>query len=237
MSDKHTDNLPFEGNNAAEDKMWQSLAELAQEEPSASLRQGFYSKLERATRPTVIDKLRELLGFSGNAGWITAAACTLLGLAAGQMLGNPATDDEDLRLAALEQNVSTLNRSLILDRLENDTASKRLRGIMDASLLVGEDAEIAQALLQRATDDRVYSVRSAAIQALGPQLAAPTVGDQLMELLQQSDAPLVQLALADLVLRNGSEQQISELLRLAKGGALHPDLARHVLTSLQREVV
>jgi HEAT repeat protein len=137
----------------------------------------------------------------------------------------------------LEQNVSTLNRSLILDRLENDVAGKRLRGIMDASLIVGDDAEITQALLLRATEDRVYSVRSAAIQALGPQLNAPAVGDQLMALLQESEAPLVQLALADLVLRNGSEQQVTELLRLAENGALHPDLARHVLTSLQRDVV
>jgi hypothetical protein len=239
MSDKKISDLPFDGDNAAEDELWTSLGEMggtANAEPSARLRQEFYSKLERASRPTLSEKLRDLLGFSGNAGWLTAAACALLGLGAGQLFVY--TDSAGgQRLAALEENVSALNRSLILDRLENETASKRLRGVIDAAYVVGDDAEIARALLQRATEDRVYSVRSAAIDALGSQLNAPLVGEQLMDLLQRSEAPLVQFALVDLVLRNGSEQQVTELLRLAESGRLHPDLTRHVLTSLQRDVV
>ena len=104
-----------------------------------------------------------------------------------------------------------MSRSLILDRLENDTASKRLRGVMDAAALSGDDEEITTALLLRATDDRVRSVRTAAISALGPQMSTPAIGSRLMELLQSAESPLVQLALVDLVLRNGSNQQISEL--------------------------
>jgi hypothetical protein len=235
MSDKTTSNLPFDGDNKAENALWDTLGELSEREPSARLRQRFYRELEKAGRPSLFERLRDILGFSGNAGWLTAAACVLLGLGVGQLLDQPA--DDGLRLAALEENVSILNRSLILDRLGNDTASKRLRGVMDAAVLAGSDTDIVNALLTRATKDPVSSVRTAAIGALGTQLGTPGVGKRLMDLLQQAESPLVQMALADLVLRNGNSQQITQLQRLADDGLLHPDIAVHVTHSLKGDLV
>jgi hypothetical protein len=235
MSDKKHTKLPFDGESKTEAALWDALGELPDAEPSPGLRQNFYHELEKASRPRFQDRVRDLLGFSSNAGWLTVAASVLVGLGAGALLEKPA--DDGLRLAALEENVSMLNRSLILDRLENDTASKRLRGVMDAAFIAGGDTEIADALLLRATNDPVPSVRSAAIGALGTQLATPAVGKRLMDLLQQAESPLVQLALVDLVLRNGSERQINQLEHLADDGLLHPDIARHVATSLKRDLV
>jgi hypothetical protein len=235
MSNEETRELPFDGETAEESQLWKSLGDIPGEEPSPQLRQNFYRNLEKASRVSISTQLRGLLGFSGNMGWLTATACILVGLGVGQLVGSPA--DDDTRLVALEENVSMLNRNLILDRLENDTASKRLRGVMDAAALVGDDEEIATALLLRATDDRVRSIRTAAITALGPRMAAPKIGGRLMELLQSTESPLVQLALVDLVLRNGSNQQISELQKLAADGLLHPDIASHVLTSLEGELI
>jgi hypothetical protein len=57
-----------------------------------------------------------------------------------------------------------------------------------------------------------------------------------MESIVEADSPLVQLALIDMVLRNGNQQQIEQLLQLAQAGVLYPDLSRHVLTSLKRDV-
>jgi len=94
-----------------------------------------------------------------------------------------------------------------------------------------------QALLHAATDDRVRAVRSAAIEALGAQVATPDVGEQLMQLLENAESPLVQLALVDLVLRNGNAMQLQDLLRLADAGLLHPELVQHVTHSLRGETV
>ncbi len=99
--------------------------------------------------------------------------------------------------------------------------------------MVSDDAEIAQALLVRATLDRSVSVRSAAIDALGPQLGSPAVGDEIMGLLEQAQSPIVQLSLVDLVLRHGTRAQLQELLKLASEDRLHPDLVQHVRNSLQ----
>ena len=58
-----------------------------------------------------------------------------------------------------------------------------------------------------------------------------------MDLLQQAESPLVQMALVDLVLRNGSVQQLIQLQKLADDGLLNPDLAKHVSTSLNGDLV
>lgn len=235
MSDDKVIKPSFAGDTDLQE-VWDALGELPRDVPSASLRRRFYSELERVSEETPASRIRRWLGFDSNAGWTTAAVCVLIGMGVGQLL-NEAPSAEPERLLVLEQNVALLNRQLILDRLEDATAGKRLRGIVEAGLVVEDDAEIARALLLRATGDRVHSVRTAAIDALAPRLSATAVGDELMKLLESAESPLVQLALVDLVLRNGNAAQLSQLLQLAGNGALHPDLVRHVEKSLGRESV
>ena len=235
MVDKKTPELPLDTDDSHERALWNALGKHEAGEPSAALRREFYRKLEAASRPSVLERLQELLGFRGNAGWLTATACLIIGLGGGAIVASGSgTDDE--RLAVLEENIALLNRNLILDRLENEAPSKRLRGVIDAASVAGNDAEVAHALLVRATQDRVGTVRSAAIDALGPNINAPTVGEQLMPLLQQAQSPIVQLALIDLVLRYGNKTQMDEVLALAKRGKLHPDLERYVITTLEGEI-
>lgn len=236
MSEKDKTGVPFEAEDAAEARLWQALGELSDAEPSTRLRERFYDGLDKAYAPTPAEILRRWLGFSGNAGWVTATAALVIGLLAGQLAFAPPPGDQ-ATLDSLQAQVDTLNRSLILDRLESASPGKRLRGVIDAVGLAGSDAEIAGALLRRAVDDNVQSVQSAAIDALGPQLASSSVGDELMGLLEASDSPLVQLALVDLVLRYGNPAQIEHLLRLAEEERLHPDLVDHVLSSVVRNRV
>lgn len=236
MSEDKTINLPFESDDAAEQALWDALGEMPREAPSPDMRRSFYRELERAGNAGFGQRLRGWLGMSSNTGWITATACVLVGIGVGSML-NDSPIAEPSRLARLEQNVALLNRELILDRLQAATAGKRLRGVVDAAYVVQDDAEIARALLLRAMEDSVFSVRTAAIDALGPSLGTAAVGHELMKLLESAESPLVQLALVDLVLRNGSAAQLAELQRLANAGAFHPDLIRHVAKSLGSEIV
>ena len=234
MSDRKANDLPFDSDDKREQKLWVALDDIPRDLPSPKMRRDFYHELDRVGSGAFAELLRGWLGMSGNAGWITATACVLIGLGMGQAL-NSAGTEEPMRLAALEQNVALLNRELILDRLEDDAAGKRLRGIIDAGYVVEDDAVIARALLTRATQDSVYSVRTAAIEALGPSLNTAEVGNELMRLLESTESPLVQLALVDLVLRNGTDQQLAQLLQLSTSGHLHPDVTRHVQSSLGSE--
>ena len=236
MSDKNTTHLPFESSDSNEQKLWEALEGLPRGEPSDDMRRTFYRELDRASSMRWSHKIQAWLGINNNTGWVTATACVLIGFGAAQ-IASQQTNTESARLALLEDNIALLNRELILDRLQDDTAGTRLMGIHDASYVVQNDSEIAQALLQRATSDRSLSVRSAAIDALGSQLGSSTMGAELMNLLSEADSPIVQLALVDLVLRNGSTDQLDQLLILSQNNHLHPDLVRHVKNSLGGESI
>ncbi len=232
MPDQYRSQLPYEGETPGQDAIWDALAALPLEEPDAALRHRFHRELDRAKHKSFAARLRDLFGFSGNLGWATAAACLLVGLFAGRATDGGSGED---RLAALEDNVLALNRSLILDRINNAEPGKRLQGIMDAAYLVQDDPQITAALLERASDDRVASIRSAAIDALAPRMSSPDVGRQLMTLLADAESPLVQFALVDLVLRYGDQAQLDALQELAGADRLHPELVRHIDQSLGRE--
>lgn len=236
MSDRKNPSLPFESSDDAEQQLWQELGNLPMAEPPADMRRSFYNELERAGSLTWGGRIRSWLGLSNNAGWVTATACLLIGFGAAQLATEQSSVEPD-RLVALEQNIALLNRELVLDRLQDDAPGTRLLGVHAASNLVENDAEIAQALLVRASEDRSQSVRSAAIDALGPQLSSTRVGGELMRLLEDADSPIVQLALTDLVLRNGNQAQLDQLLYLANEKRLHPDLITHVKKALRSETI
>ena len=229
MSDKRKSGVPFESDDAAEQQLWSELEGLPQEAPSQRLWRRFYDELEHVDRR--LHRRRRWLGWITAPTLVAAMGCLFVGVTIGLLLrSQPAAQRTEL--AQLQQQVAILNRNLVLDRLENDSASKRLLGVIEAGDLAGRDPEVTRALLERAVDDRVHSVRSAAIDAIGPRLGTPAVGDELMGSLEKAGSPLVQLALADLVLRYGNPMQMEQLLRLSERGALHPDVAKHIKTSL-----
>jgi hypothetical protein len=234
MSEKRKSGVPFESDDAGEQQLWNDLGELPQDAPSQQLRRRFYDELEHADRR--MHRRRQWLGLFGARGLVAAIGCVLVGVVIGVLLRNSSTADRT-QLAQLQQQVAILNRNLVLDRLENDSPSKRLLGVIEASDLAEHDPEVSRALLERAVDDRVHSVRSAAIDAIGPRLGTPSVGDELMASLAKAESPLVQLALVDLVLRYGNPQQLDQLVKLSDSGSLHPDVAKHVKSSVARNRV
>ena len=234
MSDKRKSGVPFEGDDATEQRLWSDLENLPQEAPSQRLRRRFYDELEHADRR--LHRRRRWFGWITAPVFAAAIGCLFVGVMVGALVRTPSGASR-AELAELQQQVAMLNRNLILDRLENDSASKRLLGVIEASDLAEHDPEVRRALLERAVDDRVHSVRSAAIDAIGPRVGSPAVGDELMASLTKAESPLVQLALADLVLRYGNPKQMEQLLQLSERGALHPDVAKHIKSSVSRNRV
>lgn len=234
MSEKENRGVPFVSDDGEEQQLWQVLEGISQQEPPPRLRRKFYGELDRLGRQTPLERWSRWIGLIGGRGLATALTCAVAGIVVGVLL-NDTRSIERSELTDLQQQVANLNRNLVLDRLENVSASKRLLGVIDAAGMAENDTEIAHALLTRAVDDRVYSVRAAAIDAIGPQLHTPAVGDELMAMLEKAESPIVQWALVDLVLRHGNAQQIDRLVKLGESGALHPDLAQHVKTAVWRD--
>lgn len=235
MKTKTPTNLPFEGNDEAEDQLWKALSDVPQSEPSPHLRRRFYDKLHAAGSGHWTTRMSRWLGMNSSGGWATVAACLMLGFGVAQVFERTASGSP--RLEALEENLAHLQRELILDRLQDTSVSTRLRGVVDASQVAPGDPVVTQALLDRAAQDSSSSVRSAAIDALGPRLETANVGSEVMQLMESAESPIVQLALVDMVLRHGDSGQIRQLQELADEGGLHPDLVRHVNKALRSQSI
>jgi hypothetical protein len=231
MSEVDSAGVPFVGDDESERRLWKDLNDLPKSTPSPRLRRRFYDELEKSETRIRGSRWSRWLGLSGAPGLFTALSCAVAGLMVGLLVRTPASADR-AQLSELRQQVTILNRNLILDRLDNDSASKRLLGVIEAGGVAAHDEDVARALLARAVEDRVYSVRSAAIDAIGPRLSVPTVGHELMASLEKAESPLVQLALVDLVLRHGTAAQLEQLIRLSERNALHPDVVQHIKASV-----
>jgi len=234
--EKESRGVPFVSEDDDEQRLWSDLEHVSQAEPPPRLRRKFYGELDRLGRATPLDRWRGLFGLTGHRGVLTAFGCVLIGVFTGMVFSAMDSVDRS-EIDDLQTQVAQLNRNLIMDRLESVSPSKRLLGVIDAANVAENDAEVARALLTTAVDDRVYSVRAAAIDAIGPQLNRPAVGDELMALLEKADSPLVQLALVDLVLRHGNATQLDQLVKLSERGVLHPDLVQHVKSAVLRKQV
>ena len=235
MNSKTPNNLPFESTDSSEAALWEALKDLPAGEPSPHLRRRFYDQLHEASVDHWTTRVSRWLGMNSGGGWVTVAACLMVGFGVAQIIDQAPA--ESPRLEVLEQNLAHLQRELILDRLQDDSPGTRLRGVVDASRVASADPVVTQALLDRATQDSSSSVRSAAIDALGSPMEAGQVGSEVMQLMENAESPIVQLALVDLVLRHGNTAQIEQLQELAEEERLHPDLVRHVNNALRRQSI
>lgn len=134
--EKPTSGVPFESDEASEQQLWSDLERLPQAAPSQRLRRRFYEELEQADRR--LHRRRRWLGWITAPGLAAAMGCLFLGVVVGLLL-RAAPSSDHTQLARLQQQVTILNRNLVLDRLGNDSASKRLLGVIEASDLAGHE--------------------------------------------------------------------------------------------------
>ncbi len=233
MPNREQQGLSTDQLDTEQQALWERLGELPQHQPSDQLRRQFYDQLANSKRQSGWQQL-----VSNLRGWfqqplVPAALSLALGLwLGGQYLGSPTTDGSE-RLDALQAQVTSLNTTLALNLMQNAAIGDRLSGIELASGLAASSAELDQALLARVQNDDSQSVRSAALAALGPRIGRDEVWQPLQRLLTQADSPLVQLALADQILRWGQAEQLEHLQTVANGSQLHPDIKSYVLDRLQ----
>ncbi len=232
--------------------LWQQLESLEPVQPSENLRREFYDQLSQQTRRRRSMFRRLLHGFRQiTAPQLMASAASLaIGLALGLMLQTgapPAADDTTLtsngQMDQMQQQITDLSSLMALSLLEKDHAADRLRGVHAASSVITDDADasslqvtqLAMALLERAANDGNNRVRSAAVEALGPQLSSSSVADELFSLLEKTESAPLQLQLVELIMRWGDGNQLDQLWQLATHDRLLPVTKQFVLGRMTPE--
>ena len=171
---------------------------------------------------------------------LAAAAAALvaalaLGAVGGWWLGG-AGEDGTGELDGLRAEVRALHELVALSLLEQPAATDRLRGVSFGARMDRLERPVVAALVERVERDPSANVRLAAVEALAGAASDPRVRDGLIAALGTEESPIVQIALADLLLERDGRPAREAVARLLDDPDLHPDVRRHLAERLGRSI-
>lgn len=211
--------------------LWQDLSSLPVEQPGPSLRPRFYESLAAYQRGAGDRLLPGAHRFVPHRIWQIAAGIALLvvGLGAGYGLwGN-----QNRQVAQLREEVSNMHQLVALSLLQQQSASERLRGISYALRVEPNDSEVLGALFNTVSRDPNVNVRLAAVDALHPFASSQATRSGIVQALSTQDAPLVQVALIDLLVDLKIKQAEPELRQLMQNAAANAGVRQRAQWALE----
>ena len=225
---------------AAFGQLWQAMGSISAPEPSEQVRPRFYAMLAEfeaeSQRQPWSAKLRQfwqLLVAPSPALRLAYSALLLVGgLAIGYALNNrPGPQDTSGPVTA---NASSDNQQrLVLNMLENPSATQRLRAVSQTREIAQVNKEVVGALLSTLNNDPNVNVRLATLDALAQLGQDPTVRQGLVHSLTMQESPLVQSALADVMVQLQVRRSVKPLRQLLRQADLNEAVKSKIENSIQ----
>jgi anti-sigma factor RsiW len=139
---------------------------------------------------------------------------------------------EGKQLEALTAQVHEMREIMMLSLLQNPAASERLRAVSYTSEIRHVNPNIAAALLATLNNDPNVNVRLTTLEALTHFARDPVVREGLIQSILQQDSPLVQAALADVMLKLQEKRAILPFKKLLQ----QKDLNGMVRTKIEQTI-
>jgi len=211
--------------------LWRELARLPAPEPGAGVRERFYETLA-AYRDGVAAAGAKPPSFRW--AWQIAAgvALVLAGVGAGYSLH--ATQTANAEVTQLRGEVGNMRQLVALSLLQQQSASERLRGVSWAYRVEPSDTEVLSALLTAVNHDPNVNVRLAAVDALRPFAISRATRDAVMQSLPAQTAPIVQVALIDLLVDLKDADAAPELEKVASDGSADSGVRQRAQWALEK---
>lgn len=180
--------------------------------PSINLDDQFYAALASEK-----NALKEKASFS-MPGWnvlfprlAIAAVFLLIGFSAGFFVQSPSEKNE---VSQLTQEVSELKEMMMLSLLEKESATQRLKAVSLTSEMAQASEKVTNALFATLNNDENVNVRLAALEALTSYARDSSVRTKLIASIATQDSPLVQVALAELMVAIQEKKSVDALKQL-----------------------
>lgn len=244
---------------------WSALQEItrkvealpADEEPSPRLREQFYAMLETHQRqadapsPFALARSRidrffaALLPAQPALQFAFALALLLGGLFAGQHFlskpaGAPPADDSARReLADLRKQMDSMNQLVTYSLLQQQSTSERMQTVLAKMDLKSPDRKVLSDLVGSLAFDPSINVRLSAVEALAQHADDSLVRAGVLSALPRENAPLVQVAMIELLASARDQAARPVFERLSRDEALDRNVreaARRALVVLRQPV-
>jgi hypothetical protein len=193
----------------------QKIMKIESPSPSTELDDRFYATLALEKKKKIRTfSLKNWFAFPEMVPKLGLASLTFtLGVAAGYfILQRPEPQAKDL--STLTQEVSNLKEMMMLSLLEKESATERLRAVSMSEELDQASQTVTSALLKTLNQDENINVRLAALEALKPYSTDGKVRTELVLSITKQDSPLVQIALAELMVSLQEKSSVKEFQKL-----------------------
>ena len=207
-------------------RLWNGMNEIQVEEPSGNMRAGFHALLRTYGGETGkgksfwqkwIGEVHTLWHLQPRLPLAFSLILLLAGLGLGYMMtqgGAVKRSDEQVR--QLSSQIQEMKQSMMVSLLVNPSASERMRAVSYTDELSEVNRQVAEALLTTLNNDPNVNVRLVTLEALVRFSHDPLVRAGLIKSIAQQDSPLMQSAIADVMVKlqeKGSVQSLQDLLR------------------------
>ncbi len=125
-----------------------------------------------------------------------------------------AAGSDKQQLQVLSSQIHEMREMILLALLENPSASERIRGVSYTNEISKVNRNVINALLSTLNNDPNSNVRLMTLEALTHYSDDPAVREGLVHSILQQDSPLVQAALADVMLKLQEKKAVPSLKEL-----------------------
>lgn len=223
---------------AALSMVWQDMAVIEAPQPSAVMEHNFNAMLQNykqtAARQSAWGRLRERLKrlWRQPSAWPLSyqLVVVMLSFFCGYVVfWQGKGEQQGKQLTALTAEVNELKQTMLLAMLENPSASERMKAVSYTEELGKADQQVITALLSTLNNDPNVNVRLTTLEALVKLADHPEVREGLIRSVGQQESPLMQSAIADVMLKLQEKRAVKPLKKLLKDPGLN-DGVREKLT-------
>ncbi len=235
---------PIDGLDEQSNMLWQRMGNVPTPEPSPEMRTQFYTMLdsfeqeEKAKPQSVWTRIQETVKQRWSVGLAGQLAYGLVllsvGVAAGVWWQRPNNEQVayQQRIDTLSVQVGEMRQMMMLSLLENPSATERLRAVSYTKDIPEVDHHVIDALLTTLDNDPNVNVRLVTLEALADLAHDARVREGLVQSLTRQESPLVQVALADVMVKLQEKRSLKPLRQLLR----QPDTNDLVKSKLEQTI-
>lgn len=225
-------------------KIWELMGDIEQPEPSPAMRANFnallseYKKeIKEEQRPSGdwLSRLREFLSMQVQPRLAYSLMLVAIGLIGGYYLHRPETSAMayNQQIDSLASQVSEMKQVMMLSLLQDPSASQRIRAVSYTEEISNVDLKVIGALLTTLNEDPNVNVRLATLEVLTRLAGEPKVREGLVRSINQQDSPIMQTAIADVMVKLQEKSAVDSLQKLLNKKNLNKMVKSKIEKSIQ----